>query len=465
MRACNNDAIPQQGWHRSCSRYSHQKYLPNMRYQPIHNELFKLNRKRFTKEMQPNSIAIFHSNDQMPRCGDTVFPFRQNSNLFYLSGLDQEETIVVLFPDCIKEDFREVAFIKRTSEKIAIWEGEKYSKERARQISGIEKVLWLDEMDAVYNELILLSKRIYLNSNENDRASSEVENRDMRMGKALLQKYPFHKYHRSQPILKKLVMRKSQHEIDTMQAAIDITEKAFRRVLGFIKPNVWEYEIEAEITHEFIRNRARGHAYEPIIGSGRNACVLHYIENSQQCKAGDVVLMDFGAEYGNYAADLTRAVPVSGQFTKRQKEVYNSVLHVMKEAKQMLVPGNTIEEYNKEVGKIMESQLLKLKLITKHDIEKQDKNWPAYKRYFMHGTSHHLGLDVHDLANRYDTFKTGMVFTCEPGIYILEENLGIRLENNLVLTDNLPIDLMANIPLEAEEIEMLMNMKVEQVLN
>ncbi|MCG8329597.1 MAG: aminopeptidase P N-terminal domain-containing protein [Chitinophagales bacterium] len=428
-----------------------------MRYEPITPALFQMNRKRFMRKMQPDSIAIFHSNDLMPRSGDTYYPFRQNSGLFYLSGLDQEESVLVLFPDCIKEGFQEIAFIKRTDEAIAIWEGEKYTKEKAQEISGIERIFWLDEMDAILHELILLSKRIYLNLNEHDRFQSPVSSRDLRFVRQLQDSYPLHKFHRSQPILKKLAMVKSPTEVALIQHAANITGKAFQRVMNFTRPGVMEYEIEAEIIHEFIRSGANGHAYDPIIASGANSCVLHYGMNNQRCKEGDLLLLDFGAEYANYASDLSRTIPVSGQFTERQKAVYNAVLHTMKEAKQMLVPGTTLEEYHKEVGKIMESELLELGLLSSTDIKNQDKKRPAYKRYFMHGTSHHLGLDVHDLSNRYDPIQAGMVFTCEPGIYIREENIGIRLENDILVTDNGPIDLMENIPIEAEAIEEVMN--------
>ena len=428
-----------------------------MRYQPINPELFKLNRRRFIRKMLPDSIAIFHSNDLMPRNGDTFHPFRQNSDLFYLSGLDQEETVVVLFPDCVKEEFQEIAFIKRTDEFIAIWEGEKLTKEKATAISGIQKVYWLDQMDNILNELILLSKRIYVNPNENDRFNSAVEDRNLRFAKALQKRYPLHKYHRSQPLLKKLAMIKSPLEIELMQRAIHITGDAFKRVLEFVQPGVMEYEVEAEITHQFIKSGANGHAYEPIVASGANSCILHYVKNNQRCKEGDLLLMDFGAEYANYAADLSRTVPVSGQFTDRQRKVYDAVLTVMKGAQELLVPGTMLEDYHKEVGKMMESALLDLKLLTPSDIEKQDSSYPAYKKYFMHGTSHHLGLDVHDLANRYDPIQAGMVFTCEPGIYIREEEIGIRLENDILVTDAGPVDLMAGVPIEAEEIEELMN--------
>lgn len=428
-----------------------------MKYNPLNPELFKLNRNRFTSNMLRNSIAIFHSNDMMPRNGDLFFPFRQDSDFFYLSGIDQEESVLVLFPKCPKDGFEEVLFIKETNEHIAVWEGHKLTKKEAQKISGIKKVYWLSEMDNILHEMILLAKRIFVNSNENDRFVSEVKTRNERKTQELQAHYPAHKYHRSQTILKKLAPIKSSYEVEVIQQAIEITDKAFHKVMKFVKPGVFEYEIEAEITAEFIRNRANGHAYTPIIASGKNACVLHYVENNKVCKDGDVILMDFGSEYGNYASDLTRCVPVNGRFTKRQKAVYNAVLRVMNEAKQMLVPGNSLTEYHKEVGKIMESELLGLKLISKADIKNQDPENPAYKKYFMHGTSHHMGLDVHDLANRYDPFMAGNVFTCEPGIYIPEEGLGIRLENDLLITDNGPIDLMAAIPIEANEIEDIMN--------
>lgn len=431
-----------------------------MKYAPINPELFKLNRKRFARKMLPDSIAIFHSNDLMPRNGDCFFPFRQNSGLFYLCGLDQEETVLILFPDCMKEGFHEVAFIKRTDEKTAIWEGEKYSKEQAQAISGIQKIYWLEEMDRILNELILLSKRIYINTNENDHFRSEVSSRDMRFARLYQERYPFHKYHRSQPILKKLAMKKSVYEVDLMKEAIDITDRAFRRVLKFTTPGVKEYEIEAEITHEFLCNRANGHAYPPIIASGPSSCILHYNQNNKTCQDGDLLLLDFGAEYANYAADMTRTIPVNGQFSPRQREVYNAVLRIMKAARQMLLPGTTLEEYHKEVGKMTESELISLKLLDKTDIKNQDEDYPAYKKYFMHGTSHHIGLDVHDLSNRYDPIQGGMVFTCEPAIYIPDEGFGIRLENDILVTDNGPIDLMAGIPIEAEEIEELMNAAV-----
>ncbi|MEM1217692.1 MAG: aminopeptidase P family protein [Bacteroidota bacterium] len=424
-----------------------------MKYLPISNQLFVQNRRRFAQQMQPNTLAVFHSNDMMPRNGDAFFPFRQNSDLFYLSGLDQEETILVLYPDCVKDGFQEVVFIKKTDEYIRRWEGEKYTKEQARQVSGVEKVFWLDDLLNILNELIILSDGVYINHNENDRFHSEVPSQDLRFAHKVQKQYPAHQLLRSQPILKKLAMIKSDLEVELIQTAIDITKKAFDRVLSFTRPNVWEFEIEAEITRTFLANRASGHAYTPIIASGAGSCVLHYIDNNQQCRDGDILLMDFGAEYANYAADLSRTIPVSGRFTERQKAVYNACLRVFKGAKGLLVPGIHLDEYHREVGKMMESELLGLGLLDKTDVKNQNPKYPAYKKYFMHGTSHHLGLDVHDLANRYDPVQAGMVFTCEPGIYIVEENLGIRIENDILVTDQGPKDLMAAIPIEVEEIE------------
>ncbi len=431
-----------------------------MKYETIPAGLFKLNRMRFARQMKPKSIAIFHSNDLMPRNGDQYFPFRQNSDLFYLSGLDQPEAIVVMFPNCIKDGFEEIAFIKKTNDYIARWEGHLYTKEEARRISGIEKIYWLEDLDTILSELILLATRIYVNSNENDRYKSDVTNRDLRFTHELLKKYPTHKYHRSQPILKKLAMIKSEIEVALIQRACDITKNAFSRVLEFTRPGVKEYEVEAEIIHEFIRNGANGHGYIPIIASGKDSCILHYTDNNKVCRDGEILLMDFGAEYANYTADLSRTIPVNGRFSTRQRKVYDAVLNVMKQATELLVPGGTIEEYHKEVGKMMESELLDLKLLTPSDIKKQDPKYPAYKKYFMHGTSHHLGLDVHDLGNRYAPFQAGMIFTCEPGIYIPEEGFGIRLENDILVTDEHPIDLMKDIPVEAEEIEEIMNVGV-----
>jgi Xaa-Pro aminopeptidase len=428
-----------------------------MKYQPLKSKLYKLNRANFAEALQPNAIAIFHSNDMMPRTGDAFHKFRQNSDLLYLSGLDQEEVVVVLFPDCPNENWREVVFTKKTNEHIAVWEGEKYTKEEARKVSGIQSIYWLEDMDRILTEMIILSSVIYLNGNENYRFSSPVLYKDLRFLEDLKKSFPFHRIERSQPIMKRLRMVKSKHEIAAIQKAADLTEKAFRRVLKFTKPGVMEYEIEAEITHEFLRNAATGHAYEPIIASGANACVLHYLENNKACGYGDLLLMDFGAEYANYAADMTRTIPVNGKFTKRQKQVYKAVLKVMKASIEMLRPGTNINEYHKEVGKIMESQLIKIGLLDKTDVKNQSKDNPLYKQYFMHGTSHHLGLDVHDIGNFFVDIQPGMVFTCEPGIYIRQEGLGIRLEDDILVTNDKPINLMKNIPIEIEEIEEIMN--------
>ena len=424
-----------------------------MKYLPIDARLFIENRERFKAHLKPGSIAFFNANDEMPRNGDCNFPFRQNSDLFYLSGIDQEQTILVIFPDAPLPRYRELLFIKRTNEHIAIWEGHKYTKEEARQASGIENIYWIEDYNSILPMLMNHAKNIYVNINENDRFMSDVPYRDFRFANDLKNRYPAHELERSGAIMAQLRSIKIDLEIKLIQKAIDITEKAFRRVMKFVKPGVMEYEIEAEITHEFIRKRANGHAYTPIIASGKNACVLHYNDNNMECKAGEIILMDFGAEYANYAADLTRCVPVSGEFTERQRDVYNAVHRVMKQATKMLVPGNTIEKYHFEVGKIMEGELLGLGLITKEDIKNQNPDLPAYKKYFMHGTSHFLGLDVHDVGNRYEPMKAGMVFTCEPGIYIPEEGLGIRIENNILITSKEPIDLMAAIPVDVEDIE------------
>ncbi len=428
-----------------------------MKYTPLSKEFHSRNRKNYASRLKPGSIAVFNSNDILPTNADGTLPLRQNNDLLFLSGIDQEESILVIMPDFYDKKYREVLFLRETNEHIAIWEGHKFTKEDARNISGIQTVLWLSDFANVFNTLMAEAEHVYLNSNEHIRAEVVVETRDARFLDWCRKKYPLHHYERSAPIMHDLRSVKSSEEIAQMQKACDITEKGFRRILSFVKPGVWEYEIEAEYAHEFLKNRSRGFAYTPIIASGRNACVLHYIENSRECRDGDVLLMDVGAEYGNYNADMTRSIPVSGKFTDRQRQVYDAVLRVMREAMGMLRPGNVIPEYHKEVGKVMESELLGLGLLDKTDVKNQHPDKPAYKKYFMHGTSHHIGLDVHDVPNIYQKMKEGMVFTVEPGIYILEENLGIRLENNVVIRENGLDDLMKNIPLEADEIETLMN--------
>ncbi|MBT3417500.1 MAG: M24 family metallopeptidase [Flavobacteriales bacterium] len=424
-----------------------------MKYLQIDSQLFINNRKKFSSKLKENTLAIFNSNDIMPTNADGTMPFRQNNDLFWLSGVDQEESVLVVFPNN-KE--KEIIFLKETSELIAIWEGSKLTKEEALNTSGISTVYWLSEMESIIEKLINKCDGIYVNKNIHSRSASEVETRDDRFRKMISEKYN-KEILEVAPIMHELRSIKSETEIALIQNACNITEKGVRRILPFIKPGVMEYEIEAELMHEFLRNRSAGFAYQPIIGSGRSSCVLHYIENNKECKDGDILLMDFGAEYANYASDLTRTIPVNGKFSDRQKSVYNSVLHVMKEATKMLTPGTIFKQYNKEIGNIMESELIKLGILDKHDVLKQDPEKPLFKKYFMHGTSHYLGLDVHDVGNFDWPMKEGMVFTCEPGIYILEEELGIRLENDVLVTSNGPDDLMKNIPIEAEEIEDLMN--------
>ena len=428
-----------------------------MRYIPAGKELYMQNRKNFSKRINSSSIAIFNSNDTSPTSADGTLPFIQQTDIFYLSGIDQEESILLIFPDAHENHNREILFIKETNEEISIWEGHKYTKDEAREISGIQSIFWVSQFDEIFNSLVFQAEFIYLNSNEHLRAKNVVETRDGRYTDWCKSNYPLYKYELSKPILHELRTIKSHLEIKQLGKAIDITESGFRRVLKFIEPGVFEYEIEAELLHEFISNRSRRFAFQPIIASGYNACVLHYIENKDQCRDGDLVLMDIGAEYGNYNADLTRCAPVNGRFSERQKSVYNAVLRVQRAAMEMLTPGNTIPEYHKEVGTIMERELVDLGLLSKTDIKNQDSMRPAYKKYFMHGTSHHLGLDVHDYGYPQMKMKAGMVFTVEPGIYIREENLGIRLENDVIITDNGIIDLMKNIPIETEEIEEIMN--------
>jgi Xaa-Pro aminopeptidase len=428
-----------------------------MRYTRIDNELFIHNRKRFTSDMQSNALAVFNSNDIFATSADSTKPFKQHSDILWLSGVDQEESILVLFPDCHDPKHREILFLKETNEHIAIWEGEKLTKEAAFETSGIKTVYWLDQFESIFKQLMSEANNVYINTNEHWRANTPMQNREDRWIEWCKQTFPAHIYLRANPILHKHRAVKHSIEIDLMQEACNITEKGLKRILKFIKPGVIEYEIEAELWHEFIRNRSTGFAYTPILGSGRNACVLHYIENNQECKDGDVILMDFGAEYANYSSDLTRSVPVNGKFTKRQKDVYNAVLRVKNAAIEILRPGVTLKEYHKEVGHLMEKELVDLGLITMDDIKNQNPDWPAYKKYFMHGTSHYIGLDTHDYGPWNAPIPENSVFTVEPGIYILEENLGIRLEDDYLITKDGHKNLMANIPIEADEIEDWMN--------
>uniref|UniRef100_UPI0040485D67 aminopeptidase P family protein n=1 Tax=Polaribacter sp. TaxID=1920175 RepID=UPI0040485D67 len=429
-----------------------------MKYHPIQSSLFIKNRKNFAEKMKPNSVAFFNSNDIYPISADSTMPFEQHRDIFYLSGVDQEESVLVLFPDCPKPQYREMLFLKETNDHIAVWEGAKLTKEGATIATGVKTVFWLQEMEKVIFELMTIADTVYINTNEHYRANVETETREDRFNKWLLAKYPAHSVAKSNPILQRLRSVKDPLELDLIQQACDITEKGFRRVLNFVKPGVYEFEIEAEFLHEFVRNRSRKFAYTPIIASGNNANVLHYIENNQQCKAGDLILLDVGAEYANYSSDMSRTIPVSGKFTKRQKEVYNAIIRVKNEATKLLVPGSDWTSYHVEVGKIMTSELLGLGLLEKADVQNEDKNWPAYKKYFMHGTSHHMGLDTHDYGLLIEPMKANMVFTVEPGIYIPEEGFGIRLEDDVVIQETKePFNLMRNIPIEADEIETLMN--------
>lgn len=408
--------------------------------------------------MKPNSMAIFNSNDIYPTSADGTMPFEQHRDIFYLSGVDQEESVLLLFPDCPNQALREVLFVRETNDHIAVWEGEKLTKEAAFETSGIVTVFWLQELEKVLFEMASYCDTFYINTNEHYRAKVETETREDRFTKWILAKYPAHSVAKSNPILQRLRSVKDVIELDLMQQACNITEKGFRRLLHFVKPDVWEYEVEAELIHEFIRNRSKGFAYTPIIASGNNANVLHYIENNQQCKAGDLLLLDVAAEYANYKSDLTRTIPVSGRFSERQKAVYNAVNHVKKEATKLLVPGTLWKEYHVEVGKIMTSELLQLGLLDKADVQNEDPKWPAYKKYFMHGTSHHIGLDTHDYGLLHEPMQANMVFTVEPGIYIPKEGFGIRLEDDVVVQEQgEPFNLMQHIPIEADEIEDLMN--------
>ena len=429
-----------------------------MKYHTITNQLFIRNRAKFASKMMSNSLAVFNSNDVFTTGADSSLPFHQQRDIFYLSGADQEETILLIFPDAIEIRHREILFIRETNAHIAIWEGSKLTKEMATEVSGIKTVYWLSEFDRIFQSLMSEVQTIYFNTNEHYRQTVEIETREDRFIKKVKGKFSAHSYARSFPIMECLRGVKESEEIALIQKACDITEKGFRRVLNYVKPGVMEYEIEAEYAHEFLSNRSRGFAYTPIIGSGFNACVLHYIENNQQCLDGDMLLMDVGAEYANYSSDMTRTIPVNGRFSERQRAVYNAVFRVKSEATKMLTPGTDWAQYHIEVGKLMTSELLGLGLIDKVDVQNEDPKWPAYKKYFMHGTSHHMGLDTHDYGALKTSMKANMVFTVEPGIYIPNENMGIRLEDDVVINDSgAPFNLMRNIPIDIEEIEDLMN--------
>ena len=429
-----------------------------MKYRPLSNSFYNNSRKAFMAELKPKSLAVFNSNDIYPIGADSTLPFEQHRDIFYLSGIDQEESILVLFPNAYEKKQREILFIRKTDEHIAIWEGAKLTKAQANDISGIQTICWLEDFEAVFQKLSTQCDTFYFNTNEHYRQSVETQTREDRFIKWCKKQYPAHSNAKSNPILQKLRSIKDDEEIKQLQTACDITEKGIRRLLSFLKPGIWEYELEAELVHEFLRNRSKGFAYEPIIASGMNANILHYTRNNQQCKAGELVLLDVAAEYGNYSADLTRTIPVSGVFTKRQREVYNSVLRVKNEATKLLIPGMIWKDFHLEVGKLMTSELQGLGLLDKADIQNENPESPAYKKYFMHGTAHHLGLNTHDYGLLHLPMEANMVFTVEPGIYIPHEGFGVRLEDDVVIQKSgAPTNLMKNIPIEVEDIESIMN--------
>jgi len=429
-----------------------------MRYEPIKSDLFIQNRKNFVSQMLANSLAVFNSNDTYPIGADSTIPFQQDRNIYYLSGVDQEESILVLFPDAPNPKHREILFLTETNPHIAVWEGEKLNKEKTLKNTGINTVYWLKDFPKIFNELMTQCGLVYMNTNEHYRADHATQTREDRFNKWLKENYPAHQVAKSNPILQRLRSIKHPLELEVMQKACAITEKGLRRILNYTKPGQWEYELEAEFMHEFLINKSRGFSYTPIIAGGKNATVLHYIENKEQLKAGDLILIDVGAEYANYASDMTRTIPVSGKFSDRQKQIYNAVNKVKKEATNLLVPGTIWKDYHVEVGKLMTSELLDLRLLDKADVQNENLDWPAYKKYFMHGTSHNIGLDTHDYGLLNEPMKPNQVFTVEPGIYLPEENMGIRLEDDVVIQENgAPKNLMANIPIEIEEIEDLMN--------
>ncbi|MBR9859844.1 M24 family metallopeptidase [bacterium] len=429
-----------------------------MKYPSLDPQLFIQNRKRFIAEMEPNSIAIFHSNYQYSWNGDAMYKFKQNSDIFWLCGIDQEDSVLVLYPDCPIPEYRECLFLMETNAHIATWEGHKYTKAEATETSGIPNVYWNNDYMARIRPLMNMADNVYLPLNENDRYSPKSPYKNLDFARELQAMYPLHNYLRAGKILQRLRSLKTEAELKVMREAVNISKKGWERVLNFVKPGVWEFEIEAELIHEFISNRGNGFSFDPIVASGPSACVLHYIENNKQVKDGHLILIDCGVDYANYASDMTRCLPANGTFTPRQKEVYNAVLKVMKQARQKLVPGTMLMEYQKEVEGLMTDELLALGLLTAEDVKNQDPAWPAVKKYFMHGTSHFLGVDVHDSGMRYEPMQAGMTFSCEPGIYIQEEGIGVRIENEILVTDHGPIDLMdeVNMPIEVEDIESIM---------
>ena len=433
--------------------------LRPMKYEPLDPSIFIENRRKFMGRMEKQSIAIFNSNDELPVNGDALHKFKQNSDLYWLTGVEQEDSMLILFPDNPDKKYREVLVLVRPNELKEKWDGKRLRREEATAISGIETIIWLESLDAILQTWIHLSEIIYLNTNENDRKASQLDVRDYRFAREMQARYPLHHYRRSARIMKDLRSIKSARETEVIRKAIDITDLTFRRLLGFIRPGVWEYDIEAEIWHEFLRNRATGPAYGSIIASGDRARTLHYVSNNQQCLDGELVLMDFGAEYGGYCADLTRTVPVNGKFSRRQKQVYNACLNIHQYCASILKPGISIVDYTDKAGEEATAQFLKIGLLRKSDVKNEDKENRAYRKYLYHGISHHLGIDVHDLGTRTEPIKAGMVFTIEPGIYIEEEKMGVRIENNFWITKNGNVDLMKNIPITTDDIEALMKRK------
>jgi Xaa-Pro aminopeptidase len=428
-----------------------------LRYKAPKSDLFKRNRDRFTSYLPDGALAIFNANDIMPTNGDGTMPFKQNSDLYYLTGVDQEESILVLFPHAFHAAHRCMLFLLETNPHIARWEGEKLNKEQAKAVSGIDSVYWISEFDAILKTVMSQATHVFLNQNEHYRRNNPVQTRDDRFRERMMCDFPLHEYERCAPIMHALRAIKQPEEIEVMQKAADIAVDGYKRVLKMLKPGVMEYEIEAEFIHEFTRQGSRGFAYTPIIASGANACVLHYIENSRVCNDGDLILLDVGAEYGNYNSDITRTFPVNGRFTTRQKDIYNAVLRVKKAAMELLRPGNQLHEYHREVGALMTDELLRLKLIDQTDVKNEDPKWPAYKKYFMHGTSHYIGLDVHDVGLWTVQMEVGNAFTVEPGIYIPEENIGIRIEDDVIITHDGLLNLTEGVPEDVEAIEALMH--------
>lgn len=428
-----------------------------MKYAPAPSRLFENNRRRFTERMQAGCIAVFSTNDSFPRNADADYAFRPNSDLYWLTGIDQEDTHLILFPDCPVAELREVLFIRETNEELTIWEGPKHSKERARELSGIHTIRWSTTFEGQLHPLMTYAKGCYLNTNENDRLGNFLPDSSHRLAARLQSRYPLHDYHRAAPLFAQLRSRKQKEEIDMLKEAVKITGDAFCEVLPKIKPGIWEFDIEAELIRSMLKNRAHGFSFTPIIASGASACILHYTHNDRICADGDLILMDFGADYGHYAGDMTRCVPANGRFSARQKQLYDAVLRVQAEATKLLTVGRTLNEYNQASALIMQEELLSIGLLTSEEVKNAPLDAPAYKKYFPHGTGHFLGIDVHDIGERYGQLDEGMVITCEPGIYVRAEGIGIRIENDILITANGPVNLMEGIPIDTEEIEHLMN--------